>query len=151
MSLMRNGKPVSHAILHCAAVGNGWTASRSLYEAHKEITQWHKAQGWADIGYHYIIGPTGDYIQGRPLSRDGAHTLGHNKNTLGILLLESKEVTQLALFSDYFTEFQRNTVCRIMDQHGLTALSGHNDYAAKLCPGFSVSDEFPTVYKKHSI
>lgn len=145
MQIIRNGSPVTHAILHCAAVSDGWTASRTLQGATKEIAGWHKAQGWADIGYHYVIHPTGDYMQGRPLHRDGAHTLGHNKGTLGILLLECRSVARVGAFSDFFTPQQRATVISLVRTHQLTKLSGHNDHAAKLCPGFSVSAEFPSL------
>jgi N-acetylmuramoyl-L-alanine amidase len=49
-----------------------------------EIHQWHLANGWAGIGYHAVIYPTGEIIRGRPIWADGAHCLDHN-NWLGIV------------------------------------------------------------------
>ncbi|MCL4742341.1 MAG: peptidoglycan recognition protein family protein [Phycisphaerales bacterium] len=44
--------------------------------------------GWADIGYHYVIDPSGRVWEGRPLSLQGAHAGGeNNRNNLGIVVL----------------------------------------------------------------
>jgi N-acetylmuramoyl-L-alanine amidase len=39
----------------------------------KEIRRWHKAKGWSDIGYHYVIRRDGRVEKGRPDARVGAH------------------------------------------------------------------------------
>ena len=43
-------------------------------------------RGWSDIGYHFYITTDGELHACRPLSKDGAHTLGHNANNIGICL-----------------------------------------------------------------
>lgn len=41
----------------------------------KSIRKWHMhVNGWADIGYHYVIGTKGEIWHGRKLGLKGAHT-----------------------------------------------------------------------------
>ena len=53
------------------------------------IANYHRNElGWADIGYHYLIGRNGVIYQGRPDSIQGAHSRGiNNIHNLGIALL----------------------------------------------------------------
>lgn len=53
------------------------------------IQQIHMGQnGWADIGYHYLIDRAGRVIEGRPLAYQGAHASGDfNRGNIGICLL----------------------------------------------------------------
>jgi hypothetical protein len=45
----------------------------------------HKARGFSDIGYHYLIGLKGEVWEGRkPENSVGAHVQGYNSNTMGI-------------------------------------------------------------------
>jgi hypothetical protein len=44
-------------------------------------------QGWADIGYHFVIDPQGRIWEGRPLDRQGAHVRDNNPNNLGVMVL----------------------------------------------------------------
>jgi len=53
----------------------------------ESIRRSHLGQGWADIGYHYIIDPMGNVWQGRPRSLQGAHVKYNNENNLGVLVL----------------------------------------------------------------
>ena len=58
--------------IHCSATREGQAITAD------EIRKWHKARGWSDIGYHYIIGFQGIEF-GRPLYRIPASARGHNK------------------------------------------------------------------------
>lgn len=51
------------------------------------IRRAHVGQGWADIGYHYIVDPQGRIWQGRPRNLQGAHVKDNNENNLGIMVL----------------------------------------------------------------
>lgn len=53
----------------------------------QSIQQYHLSRGWADIGYHFIIDPSGRVWKGRPLSWQGAHVSGDNEENIGIVLL----------------------------------------------------------------
>ncbi|KAH9375601.1 hypothetical protein HPB48_013815 [Haemaphysalis longicornis] len=39
---------------------------------------------WWDIGYNFVIGGDGRVYEGRGFGVEGAHTLGHNTDSLGI-------------------------------------------------------------------
>lgn len=54
----------------------------------EQIRQSHVAgRGWADIGYHYVIDPSGRVWEGRNVVYQGAHVKDNNENNLGILVL----------------------------------------------------------------
>jgi N-acetylmuramoyl-L-alanine amidase len=42
------------------------------------------ARGWNDIGYNYVIAPSGRVYEGRGYGIVGAHTENHNTGTVGI-------------------------------------------------------------------
>lgn len=49
-------------------------------------------RGWADIGYHYIVDPSGRVWEGRNIAYQGAHVKDQNENNLGILVLGNFEI-----------------------------------------------------------
>lgn len=55
------------------------------------IRKFHKeVRGWDDIAYHYILEKYRrhyEVVVGRMMNEQGAHTLGHNFDTLGICLV----------------------------------------------------------------
>lgn len=67
--------------IHCSATRpkNDYNLE-SLRRAHVE------GNGWSDIGYHFYITTDGIMHWCRPLSRNGAHVLGHNDDNIGICL-----------------------------------------------------------------
>lgn len=74
-------KSTKYIVLHTSA-----TRARQDVTA-AQIRSWHKAQGWSDIGYHYVIRRSGVIEPGRAENAVGAHVAGHNHNTLGICLV----------------------------------------------------------------
>lgn len=46
-----------------------------------------RGEPFADIGYHYIIDPSGRVWEGRSLALQGAHVASNNEHNLGIMLL----------------------------------------------------------------
>lgn len=51
----------------------------------------HLNNGWADIGYHFAIDPSGRVWQGRPLELQGAHVKDNNPGNLGIVVFGNFE------------------------------------------------------------
>lgn len=50
-----------------------------------EIRRWHvNGNGWADIGYHWVIRKDGRLETGRSLERQGAHVAGINSRSIGV-------------------------------------------------------------------
>lgn len=52
----------------------------------EKIHEMHINQGWAGIGYHFVIRKDGTVERGRPEWAVGSHAYGHNGHTLGIHL-----------------------------------------------------------------
>jgi len=129
-------------ILHCAAINTGQFDKKSKPEVIAEITRWHKGRGFQTIGYHFVIFPDGEILEGRSIYRDGAHTEGQNSGSLGVLLIEQVKGTKIGRFEDYFSYAQRISVLALRDKYDIQEVSGHNDYANKLCPLFMVNGQF---------
>ncbi len=59
-----------------------------------DIRAAHRARGFIDIGYHYLIHPDGTVAPGRPEHQQGAHARGLNARSLGICCIGNFETTQ---------------------------------------------------------
>ena len=143
--MMYQGKAqhaVREVILHCAAIKTGQFDGMSAADVHAEVSRWHKLRGFKSFGYHGLFMPDGGFYRGRPYDQIGAHTMGHNAGTIGLLLIESREITRVGAFDDWFTVEQRAALGALLramrDRLGIEKFSGHNDYGPKLCPGFWV-------------
>jgi len=135
--------PVTEIILHCADTRPEWMAGRRIAEKVAEIRRWHVEQrGWRDIGYHWVIDRDGIVAPGRPEDQIGAHVEGHNAGTIGVCLLGGYGAKANDPFEKNFTPLQavavRRLIGKIADRATIRKVSGHNDYAAKACPGFRV-------------
>lgn len=132
--------PVREAVLHCAAIRTGQFDGMRPFQVFSIINRWHHERGFQNgFGYHALILPDGQWYDGRPFTMIGAHVMGHNAGTLGLLLIESRKIDRMGDFGEWFTSQQRLALqARLRTISGLEKVSGHNDYAAKLCPGFEV-------------
>lgn len=137
---------LSEIIVHCSATRPEWMTPNTTQQKVDEIRRWHTVNnGWSDIGYHYVIDRDGTVAKGRPLARSGAHTRGRNRDTVGICLIGGHGAAATDDFSDHFTPEQdealRNMLKSLMQTYNtISKISGHNQYAAKGCPGFSVPE-----------
>jgi len=136
-------RPIKEIIVHCTATRPEWWATKSTGQKVAEIRRWHVSErGWRDIGYHYLIDRNGTIATGRPLEQIGAHTQGRNTGSIGIALFGGHGSAETDQFSDHFTGAQdkalRDLIDRLQTQFGQLRISGHNEYAAKACPGFDV-------------
>lgn len=135
---------LTEIIVHCSATQPHWMDNRPTEDKVAEIRRWHvEDRGWSDIGYHYIIDRDGTVAEGRSMERDGAHVRGHNKGTVGICLLGGFGSSENDSPHDHYTPSQlaalRMLIADLEANHRtITKVSGHNEYAAKACPGFRV-------------
>jgi N-acetyl-anhydromuramyl-L-alanine amidase AmpD len=108
-----------------------------------EIRQWHKAKGWRDVGYHYVINRRGGVETGRPESEIGAHTIGHNLDSIGICLAGGKKADEPKPDSN-FTLNQLNALKLVIESLLLkypgAKVFGHRDFAPRDCPCFDVRE-----------
>ena len=112
------------------------------------IDQWHKERGFRSpsgvhCGYHRIIlngvrvhgrsyraEEDGMVENGRLLTEWGAHTHGHNSDSIGICVIGKEVFTpkQFATLDALIREFKT--------QFSITEVAGHNHYEATSCPMF---------------
>ena len=116
---------------------------RSFADQVAEIRRWHvEGNGWRDIGYHHLIGRRGERAPGRPETAIGAHVIGRNQGTIGICLIGGHGSSERDRFADHFTQAQEKTlrdlIADIGSRTAIDIVAGHNQYAAKACPGFQV-------------
>lgn len=109
-------RTIETIIIHCADTPPEWMAGRSVEEKIAEIDRWHRARGWAGIGYHYVIDRDGSIGKGRPLSRVGAHTRGHNRDSVGICLIGGRGGSRRDAFSQHFTPEQNTALRRLIKE-----------------------------------
>jgi len=134
--------PVDEIIVHCSATRPDWYRSLSLQAKRDEIRRWHLANGWSDIGYHWLIDRDGAVLSGRPETVIGSHVAGHNSGSIGICLIGGHGSSESDPFLRNFTAAQdvtlRQLIAGVSARTRITKVSGHNEYAAKACPGFNV-------------
>lgn len=145
-------RPINEIIVHCAATKNEWMEGRKTSEKVAEIRKWHKNQGWNDIGYHFLIDRDGTVAKGRDVSLVGAHVSGHNTGTIGVCLIGGYYSKETDPFLKNYTPAQEKALKEILENlkkeyPAITKITGHNQYAAKACPGFNV----PSWLKEGSV
>ncbi len=132
---MRN---ITEIIIHCTATPAGRAVSIS------EIDHWHRARGFASIGYHYVVGLSGEIMAGRPEKQTGAHCRGHNASSVGIAYVGGLDATGTP--ADTRTAAQRESLCRLVGRlkarYPGARVYGHREFAAKACPCFDASAEY---------
>lgn len=137
---MRN---ITEVIIHCTATDTNWRAGDRTSSKVAEVKKWHTDKGWSDIGYHYLIDQDGTLAKGRPVTKTGAHVRGHNAGTIGVSLFGGRTSAETDDFLDNFTPQQEAALKAFIADMRATyganiKISGHNQYAAKACPGFNV-------------
>ena len=89
--------------------------------------------GWAEIGYHFVIRMNGTVETGRDIGQRGAHAKGHNLASIGLALVGT---------GPDFTRQQwralEEQVILLTAQYGISDIIGHQDVKNTKCPGFNV-------------
>ncbi len=92
-----------------------------------------RQKGWSDIGYHFYITRDGIIHPCRPLSRNGAHVKGHNKDNIGVCL-EGGLSDRIGEPENNFTEEQfsalRYLLTEMQSNYGIPDcnVKGHRDW-----------------------
>lgn len=135
-------RPINEIIIHCTATRPDWERTLLPKKKLAIIRGWHKDRGWSDIGYHFVIFRDGTVLPGRPIEKIGAHVKGHNTGTIGVSLEGGFGSATTDSFSDHFTEEQERALKDLLkdlqSKYDIDKITGHNQYAAKACPGFDV-------------
>ena len=115
------------------------------------IDEWHRARGWAGVGYHHIIlnGRRNGSLKyhreddglmeiGRPHAQQGAHAgrVGANGDSIGICLIGNGKFTRNQFCELIWLTRELNGSYAV----GIDGLLGHGelDPLKALCPGFDM-------------
>jgi N-acetyl-anhydromuramyl-L-alanine amidase AmpD len=148
---MKTNRAVHTIVVHSSATRPAVLAGA------KQIRAWHKAQGWSDIGYHFVVRRTGAREVGRSLSRIGSHVRGHNEGTIGICLEGGLSATT-GKPEDNYTPLQKAELFKVIQElraanPSIKQVCGHRDLSpdldrdgkvephewVKACPCFDVA------------
>lgn len=91
--------------------------------------------GWADIGYNFIVGEDGRVYEGRGWGRTGAHAPGFNSQSVGIAFFGT--FTNGIPNAAARTAAQTLIACGVRLGHvsATYGLIGHRQGSATACPG----------------
>ncbi len=126
-------------VIHHVGIPDGDTSAAFIHKA-------HLANGWAGIGYHYVIRKDGSIERGRPLATVGAHAEGQNYHTVGINVtgnFEKETPTQSQIAS---LEKLLVFLCQTYDIHPSAAtIVGHRNVNSTDCPGKNLYRLLPEI------
>lgn len=113
------------------------TAKPDVARRLDSIRNAHVSQGWADIGYHYVIDPAGRVWQGRPMNLQGAHVKDGNPGNLGVMVMGNFETqrptaAQLATLDQFVASQMRRYSIAIRSVYT------HRELRPTACPGRSL-------------
>ncbi len=98
------------------------------------IRRAHVGNGWADLGYHYVVDPLGNVWEGRPISLQGAHVKNYNEGNVGVMVLgnfqEQRPTPQALTALDAFIVTQMRQYRIRLDQ-----VYTHQELRPTACPG----------------
>lgn len=130
-------RKINKIIIHCSATPEGRNVTVG------EIDRWHRDRGFSSIGYHWVIYLDGTIHKGREESLAGAHTVGHNADSIGVCYVGG--VDKQMKPKDTRTPVQRialkELVKNLQERYPGATIHGHNEFAAKACPSFDVRKE----------
>lgn len=127
-----------YIIVHCSATKEDQDIGVT------EIDRWHRAKGWAGIGYHYVIRRDGAIEEGRPQDLIGAHCEGFNSESVGVCMVGGVNADDINLAEDNFTDEQYESLADLLqalfEEYPKASLMGHRDMpnVPKACPSFDV-------------
>ncbi len=85
VTLKKSKRRIDLIVVHCTATREG------LDMTVDQIRKEHKAQGWSDIGYHYVVDLKGNVHLGRDVDIAGAHASGYNAHSIGVVYVGGLE------------------------------------------------------------
>lgn len=100
----------------------------------KTIHQWHLNNGWAGIGYHFVIRKNGAIERGRPINTIGSHCTGQNSDSVGICFEGNFETEKM---SDKQIKAGQELMSYLYKMYGLNKnnVKRHKDLMSTSCPG----------------
>lgn len=99
----------------------------------KTFHAWHKNNGWAGIGYHFVILKDGTIERGRPIDTIGAHAQGSNSTSIGICCVGNFQGKSKPSEKQYKSMIE---LCKTLLSiyPSIVDIVGHRDVCATACP-----------------
>jgi len=112
-----------YIVIHCSATKPTQDVDAAA------IDEWHRARGWAGIGYHLVIKRDGTVEPGRPLDSAGAHVRGYNSRSIGVCMVGGIDPDGSS--ADNFTDWQWVSADAVVDflrrMYPDAVIVGHRD------------------------
>lgn len=142
-TLKKSKRTINEIIVHCADTPEG------RHNTVEDIRAWHKARGWNDIGYHYVVYIDGSIHNGRDVDVNGAHCTNHNSHSIGVCYIggKSKDMKQV---KDTRTWEQKESLLYLLKElkklYPNAKIYGHHDFdKSKPCPCFDAKAEYKDI------
>ncbi len=138
-NLDRMQRPSRVTIHHSAMYFRSTAPSAAAAQISRIQREHMNNRGYGDIGYHFLIDPSGRVWEGRELRWQGAHASGDNNiGNIGICLLGNfvRERGGQGPTSDQIQSMER-LVVSLMQRYRMRpdALYCHSDFKSTACPG----------------
>lgn len=155
--LKKSKRRIDLIIVHCSDTPEG------RHNTVEDIRAWHKAKGWADIGYHFVVYIDGSIHNGRDVDKVGAHCSGHNSNSIGICyvggcegevkngkIVPKTDKNGYHIPKDTRTWEQKESLKYILKElkkmYPNAKIYGHHDFdKGKPCPCFDAKKEYQDI------
>lgn len=140
-------RKINKIIVHCTATPEGREVTTD------DLYRWHvKERGWSDIGYHFFIDLEGCLHECRPIEKTGAHTKGHNWESIGVAYAGGMSADgEQSEPMDTRTEAQKDALfellLRLVESYKGAEIYGHCDFSDKACPSFNAREEYENLSK----
>ena len=141
--LTKSKRTIDRIIVHCTATPEGRN------ETVASIRAMHKAQGWSDIGYHYVVYLDGTVHIGRNVDIIGAHCVGCNSRSIGVVYVGGCDKQLKA--KDTRTDKQKAALVKLLKDlrrlYPKARICSHRDLdrAGKACPSFDATLEYKNI------
>ena len=142
--MKKSKRIINYIVVHCSATPEG--------RAHtaKDIDQWHKQRGFAEIGYNYVILLDGTIQEGRDIDKIPAHVENFNKNSIGVCYIGGIDKNTLKP-KDTRTEAQKKALLTLLRElkkmYPNAEILGHRDFPKvnQACPCFNAQVEYKNI------
>lgn len=156
-TITKSKRNIKEIIVHCSDTPEG------RHHTVADIRTWHKAKGWADIGYQYVIYIDGSIHNGRSVDISGAHCSGHNSHSIGVCyiggcegevkngkIVPKTDKNGYHIPKDTRTLEQKGSLVYLLKElrkmYPKAKIYGHHDFdKGKPCPCFDVKTEYKDI------
>lgn len=134
-ALMNRMRPIDKVTIHHDGMTPYTATSEGAARDRLELIRAsHRSRNWGDVGYHFLIDPSGRVWAGRPLDWQGAHVGGQNEGNIGICVMgnyERQRPNRVQLAS------VERSVAELMRRYNipLDSVHTHKELAPTACPG----------------